>query len=84
MRLTGEDLEFLARFAASPDARKLCELLRADLKDTEAKLRVSVGEEVYRQQGHAQRLDKLLADIEGASMKLVRSKPTPARELRQA
>jgi hypothetical protein len=75
MRLTSEDLEFLARFAASPDAKKLCEILRADLKDTEMKL--------YRQQGHAQRLDKLLADIEGASMKLVRSKPSPARELRQ-
>jgi hypothetical protein len=83
MRLTGEDLEFLARFAASPDAKKLCELLRADLRDVEMKLRTSVGEEVYRQQGHAQRLDKLLADIEGASLKLVRSKPSPAREFRQ-
>lgn len=83
MRLDGDEIAFLARFATTPDAVRLVEILRAELSDVEAKLRTVTGEEIYRQQGHAQRLDKLLADLTGKSMKLVRSQPPPGRESRQ-
>jgi hypothetical protein len=73
MHLSEPQLLFLARFAKSPDGREFLELYRAELAEVEKALRVQVGEELYRQQGHAQRLDKLIADITGASAKLTAS-----------
>ncbi len=73
MRLSESQLLFLARFAKSPEGRELTDLLRAELADVEKALRTQTGEELYRQQGHAQRLDKLLADITDAGAKLNRN-----------
>jgi flagellar hook-basal body complex protein FliE len=70
MRLSESQLVFLARFAKSPEGREFADLMRAELADVEAKLRTCTGEEVYRQQGHAQRLDKILSDLAEASQRL--------------
>jgi hypothetical protein len=81
MRLSESQLLFLARFAKSPEGREFTELLRAELAEVEKALRTQTGEELYRQQGHAQRLDKLIADITDASAKLTasRSSVSPTR-----
>ena len=83
MRLDGDDLAFLARFATTPDAKRLCEILQGQLTAADVSLRSCNGEETFRAQGRAQQLAKLLEDITGASMKLQRSKPSPEREFRQ-
>jgi hypothetical protein len=81
MRLSESQLLFLARFAKSPEGKEFTDLLRAELAEVEKALRTQTGEELYRQQGHAQRLDKLIADITDASTKLTRNQSamTPRR-----
>jgi len=83
MRLTDSQLTFLARFAKSPDGREFLELYRAELSEVEKALRIADGAEMHRQQGRAQQLDKLLADVTGAQQKLTasRSSVSPTRRL---
>lgn len=82
MHLNGEYLDFLARFAKSPEGRVLLGLLQAKLRERETKLRAAAGEEVYRVQGRALELDELIADITSAQLKLNRTSPTlPASRL---
>lgn len=73
MRLTHEQLDFLARFSKAPEARLMLQLLQAKLVERESKLRSAVGEEVYRAQGRALELDELIADISEAQARLTRS-----------
>jgi hypothetical protein len=72
MRLSNEQLVFLARFARSPEGNQLLTILKAKLGDRESKLRTTVGEEVYRTQGRALELDELIADITEAQQRLTR------------
>lgn len=76
MRLTEDQLQFLARFSKSPEGQLFLSVLRAKLSEREAKLRTTVGEEVYRQQGRALELDEMIADITDAMRKLNRSEIT--------
>lgn len=72
MRLTEDQLQFLARFSKSPEGQLFLSVVRAKLSECEAKLRTAVGEEVYRQQGRALELDEMIADITTAMQKLNR------------
>lgn len=76
MRLTEDQLQFLARFSKSPEGHLFLSILRAKLSEREAKLRTATGEEVYRQQGRALELDELIADVTDAMQKLNRSERT--------
>jgi hypothetical protein len=69
MRLDQQQLEFLARFSKSPDARAFTQIIEARLKECESKLRTATGEEVYRNQGRAQELDEILAHLATAQVK---------------
>ena len=75
MRFTTEQLTFLARFNKSPEGLQLVAILNAKLAEANAGLRVSKGEEVYRQQGRALQLDELLEDIAEAPTRLARTQP---------
>ncbi len=76
MKLTGDQLKFLARFSKSPDGRALVSILQAKLGETEVKLRTLEGAELHRQQGRAQQLDELLTDIDEAQARLIRNAST--------
>ena len=76
MRLSHDQLVFLARFSKSPDSRPWLELLEARLAECEAKLRTSIGEAVYREQGCALVLDELIAHITKAPSELNRAMAT--------
>lgn len=76
MHLSGEQLTFLARFSKSPDASPLLGVLKARLAECETKLRTSIGEEVYREQGRALVLDELIASITEAPARLNRAVAT--------
>lgn len=73
MRLSTEDLQFLARFARMPDGARLLTLLRARLAERDSELRKARGEDVIRAQGRAQELDELITVIESADPQLKRS-----------
>jgi hypothetical protein len=73
MRLSEDQLLFLARLSKSPDGKALTELLRAMLAEVEGKLRTETGEMLYRTQGRAVQLDELLADIAEAQARLITS-----------
>lgn len=75
MRLTTQQLQFLARFAKSPDGREMVDLLKAKLAEREKSLRTQTGEEIYRQQGRAVELDEILLDIAEAQTRLSRTQP---------
>jgi hypothetical protein len=80
----GEDsLLFLARFARSPDGRALVEtILKPLLAESDAKLRTASGEEVYRFQGEARRVDELIKLITEAQQKLTRKQAPLGKEYR--
>ncbi len=73
MRLDNEQLGFLARLAKAPEGQFLLTILRAKLRDREARLRSTAGEEVHRYQGRALELDELIADIEEAQARQTRA-----------
>jgi hypothetical protein len=73
MQLSGQDLEFLARFSKAPEGRAFLTLLQAKLAERDAKLRISVGEEVFRTQGRALELAELIDEVNTAQLKLNRS-----------
>jgi hypothetical protein len=77
MRLSNEQLEFLARLNKAPEGRLLLTLLQAKLRECEANLRTKTGEEVYRAQGRALELDELIADITEAQARLTRTVRPP-------
>jgi hypothetical protein len=77
MHLTRESLEFLARFAKSPEGIRFKAVLEGKLADVSKDLRSLAGEQIYRAQGKALMLDELLADLNDAQTRLNRS--TPAR-----
>jgi hypothetical protein len=80
MQLNHEQLEFLARFAKTPDGQMLMAIYRARLAEVDGKLRTAEGAEMHRQQGRAQQLDELLTGITEARSKLARNAvPTPQR-----
>lgn len=85
MKLSGDQLAFLARFSQSPDGRALLLILEAKLAEVDVKLRILEGAEVHRQQGRAQQLDELMSDITEARQRLARSatSATPNRHVAQ-
>lgn len=70
MRLSEQQLRFLARFAKAPEGKEFLELMRAALEDVTLKLRTTEGAEMHRQQGRAQQLDEIVAWITDANQKL--------------
>ena len=72
MRLSNEQLEFLARLNKAPEGPLLLAFLQAKLKERDSALRTAIGEEVYRLQGRATEVDELIADITQAQAKLTR------------
>lgn len=77
MRLSNEQLEFLARLNKAPEGRLLLALLQAKLRECETNLRTKTGEEVYRAQGRALELDELIADITESQARLTRTARPP-------
>ena len=68
--MTTEDLDYLRRFARTPEGRYFLGLLETRLRSRDEKLRTATGEELYRQQGRAQELYELMKDITGADSRL--------------
>jgi hypothetical protein len=75
MKLSGEQLQFLARLNRSPDGAYLLTVLRARLADRDAVLRKARGEDVFRAQGRADELADLIDDITKAHDQLARNQP---------
>lgn len=75
MKLTTDQLSFLARFARSPDGKVFVDILSGYLGSTDRALRSATGEEVFRQQGRAKQLEELANTIESAEATLTRIKP---------
>ena len=73
MRLSNEQLQFLARLNKAPEGQLLLGILRAKLQERDSELRTKTGEEVYRAQGRASEIDKLIADITQAQARLTRT-----------
>ena len=59
MRLTAQQLDFLARLGKSPDGQLLRALLKAEIDETNLQLRTLTGEHLYRAQGRATYMDDL-------------------------
>lgn len=76
MRLTTEQLTFLARFAKTPDGQFLVGMLEARQAELNTTLRDVTGEEVYRTQGRALEVDNLLDQVKSAHVKLNRGAPS--------
>jgi len=72
-RLDQQDLDFLRRFARSPDGRLLVELLQRKLTDADRRLRTAIGEDVLRSQGRAQLLAELIDDVTKAQERFDRT-----------
>ena len=70
MYLSESQLLFLARFSKSPEGKEFLEIIRAKLSGVDGKLRAAEGAEMHRQQGRAQQLDELIADITEAHARL--------------
>ena len=80
MRLSTEQLQFLARLSKAPVGLLLLDILRAKLRERDSELRTKTGEEVYRAQGRASELDDLIADITEAQARLTRvARPPTSR-----
>lgn len=73
MRLSSTQLQFLARIAMTPDGKVLVDLLQARLRDRDAKLRTSTGEEVFRQQGRALEIAELIDDFTQSQQRMERA-----------
>jgi hypothetical protein len=73
MRLSSTQLQFLARIAMTPDGKVLVDLLQALLRERDAKLRTSTGEEVFRQQGRALEIAELIDDFTQSQKRLERA-----------
>lgn len=85
MHLSTTQLQFLSRLAKTPDGLMLQQLLKAELAESDAKLRSATGEEVYRMQGRAKAVADLIDDITNAETRLTRSAPpATSRTLRAA
>lgn len=80
-KLSTDNLLFLARLSKSPEGHALLEILRAELAETDARLRRTAGDETLRAQGRAQALDELIADITTAKQKLNPPRPTQPSSL---
>lgn len=65
MRLAQDQVEFFERFAKSPEAAKLRQMLQAELDDGHKKMRTLEGAEMHRAQGAAILLDTLIANLSG-------------------
>lgn len=76
MRLSNDDLAFLARLSKSPDGRRLLQMLQAKQAECNDKLRSATGEEVLRWQGRALAVDEMIADIAQAERTLTRNAPS--------
>lgn len=57
MRLTAQQLEFLARLGKSPEGQLLQAMVKAESDDVNVQLRTLAGEHLYRAQGKATFLD---------------------------
>lgn len=84
MHLDSTQLQFLARFSKTPDGQFLIGVLQAKLKEVEANLRRTTGEEVYRCQGRALELDDLMTLFESADASLKRSASIDTSRFRRA
>jgi thioredoxin-like negative regulator of GroEL len=63
MRLTAQQLEFLARLGKSPEGQQLQAMMQAEIDDVNLQLRTLTGEHLYRAQGKATYLDDLAAKL---------------------
>jgi hypothetical protein len=83
MRLTEQQLQFLAGFAKRPEALLLVDILKARLWDCEqGDLRKGEGASVYRAQGRCLELDELIADITQAQAQANRNEQNGSRRFR--
>jgi len=80
VKLSGEQLAILARFSKSPDCAALLQILRAELAEADAHLRTASGEDIFRAQGRAQELDRLITRFVTAQDQLNRSVQRPVRQ----
>lgn len=69
VRLNPTQFAFLQRFAKTPDARALIDVLVAERGGCEQRLLTLEGAEMHRQQGRAALLDELIANIGGTAQK---------------
>jgi hypothetical protein len=83
VRLSQSDLQFLARFATTPDALVLKRIYAAYLVDAEKDLRVLEGAALHQAQGRAQQLDQLIADLDEAKVRLNHSETLASRPTRR-
>jgi len=73
MRLTTEQLSFMARFARSPEGQFFAKMLEQRQAELNSKLRDATGEEIYRTQGRAKEVDELIIQINSAQQTLNRN-----------
>lgn len=66
MHLGNNHLDLLERFAKTPEGQMVVQVLTARLADTDKELRSLSGENLYRTQGKAQELEKVLSLFRGA------------------
>jgi broad specificity phosphatase PhoE len=75
MGLSTTDLEYLRRFARSPDGRQWLDILQRNLAETDVKLRTTIGDDLLRTQGRAQLLAELIDQVTKAEAVLARATP---------
>lgn len=75
MGLSTTDLEYLRRFARSPDGRQWLDILQRNLAETDVKLRTTIGDDLLRTQGRAQLLAELIDQVTKAEAVLARAAP---------
>lgn len=66
MRLTADHLHTLERLSKSPDVKFVVDIMKFELADWDAKLRVLTGDELLRAQGHAQTLAEWIKRLDPA------------------
>lgn len=62
-RATEQELEVLSRFARSAEGRLFVAILQDRLAAVDAKMRRTLGEDVFRMQGRGMELEELIADL---------------------
>jgi broad specificity phosphatase PhoE len=72
-QLSTNDLEFLRRFARTPEGKALVELFQRNLAESDVKLRTTIGDELLRTQGRAQLLAELIDQVTKAEVTLSRA-----------
>lgn len=80
MKLLTTDLDFLRRFARTPEGRQWLDILQRNLAENDVRLRTTIGDELLRTQGRSQLLAELIDQVEKAEAALERAAP-PRRQV---